>query len=85
MSKAKKLAEQYADKILALYDEEFAKQTCPRYLKMKVHYCSCDDVEEAYLQGYQQALSDVKTEILAYIETQQGGFKELLQFIEINK
>ena len=59
MSKADKLAEQYADKILALYDEEFAKQNCPRYLKMKVHYCSCDDVEEAYLQGYQQAEQDL--------------------------
>lgn len=43
------------------------------------------DERVGFIAGYEQALSDVKTEILAYIETQQGGFKELLQFIEINK
>lgn len=32
--------------------------------------------------GYNLALKDVRTEILAYIEMQSGGFKELLQFID---
>ena len=32
--------------------------------------------------GYKLALKDVRTEISAYIETQSGGVKKLLQFID---
>ena len=39
------------------------------------------DKRAGFVEGYKQALFEVRNEILAYIETQAGGFHELLNSI----
>lgn len=73
MSREDEFAEKYADYMLELYDKEFAQSGYSRHTKMKVHYFSGDDIEEAYLQGFHKARMCDKPSPLT------GGDMELME------
>ena len=60
MSKrAEELAEKYADRQLEIVDKELSESNYSRYTKMGVHLFEGSDIEEAYLNGYEQAEKDL--------------------------
>lgn len=51
-------AEAYADEHLKLADPELANSGYSRHVKMGVHMFNGSDLEEAYLQGYEEGRKD---------------------------
>ena len=51
-------AEAYADEHLKLADPELASCGYSRHVKMRVHLFDGSDLEEAYLQGYEEGQKD---------------------------